>query len=594
MEGVFIDRGGAVVNVKHSDFAPPGGQPAQGDGQADDTEALRRAIGWAEAEYDATAQPLPGSRQGSYHGVVLYFPPGRYRLTGPLMLRRPLRLLGAGYNESILATEANGPILHFEPTVQTAMVRARVERLGFQGNHVHRQASTRPRQDGIRLTKYPGTLYGNTIVEIEACQFQRLGGAGVHGYFAEAGNPHAVGDKFSIHGCHVEACGDYGIRLEGRHATAYITRNQVTLNAGGIALLGTEQFPVASSRILDNIIEANDGGPNRAGAGSDEKPFVGVMLRQVNFCEIRGNYFEWHVNGVYVGEGCRNVTVARNWFDGNDVALPRVHNEASGGASFITRRLSPVHVEAGAIAVVIEENDCYVPEMPTDARGSPATWSPGRNSWGAGYEVFPDLGGTQHELIRNSARVSGGRRQDVTYAAAAADRVFFEGLQWITPAGDVVQHRERVYRKVIEANEILHLKAGAFHHEGTAPNGVTHHYVFPDGLADPVRARAVLSARDRYGNLGQQAELWRLTDQGLAFPPGGWNATGADDGLRRIDFGRAPPNSASGHWLRGSIRYNEAPVEEGPPGQRYTLLGWRCVREGTPGTWVEMRTLTGN
>ena len=593
MEGVFIDRGGAVVNVKHSDFAPPGGRPAQGDGQADDTEALRRAIAWAEAEYDASGEPIPGDRRRSHHGVVLYFPPGRYRVTGTLMLRRPLRLLGAGCNESLLVTEADEPVLHFEPAVQTPMVRARVERLGFQGSHVYRQGTTRPRQHGIHLTKYPGTLYGNTIVEIEACQFHRLGGAGIHGYFAEAGNTHSVGDKFSIHGCHVEGCGDYGIRLDGSHSTAYITRNHVTQNTGGIALLGTERFPIAACRVLDNIIEANDGGPDRAGGGSDEKPFVGVMLRHVNFCEVRGNYFEWHVNGVYVDEGCRNVMVARNWFDGNDVALPRGHNEAAGGGSFITRRISPVYVAAGVVAVTIEENDCYVPVMPTDARGSRETWSP-RGRWDTEYEVFPDLGGTQHELIRNSARVSGGRRRDVTYAAAAADRVFFESLQWITPEGDVVQHHERVYRRVIEANEVLHLKAGAFRHEGAAAGGVVHEYVYPAGLGDPVRARAVLSARAQDGALAPRAELWRLTDAGLAFPPRGWAATGSDDALRRIDFGRVAPDAASGRWARGSIRYHEAPVEAGPPGQRYTLLGWRCVADGTPGTWVEMRTLTGS
>lgn len=597
MEGVFIDRGGAVVNVKHSDFAPPGGRPAQGDGRADDTEALRRAIAWAEAQYDATGRALAHTdRDRSHHGVLLYFPPGRYRVTGTLMLRRPLRLLGAGYNESMLVTEANAPVLHFEPTMQAPMTRARIERLGFEGSHVYRRANTAiSGQDGVRLTKYPGTRYGNTLVEIEACQFARLGGAGIHGYFAEAGNPHAAGDKFAIHGCHIEGCGDYGIRLEGRHSTAYITRNHITLNAGGIALLGTDRFPVASSRVLDNIIEANDGGPDGVPAGGDQKPFVGVMLREVNFCEVRGNYFEWHLNGVYAGAGCRNVTVARNWFDGNDVAVPKWHHDAT--RSFITRRLSPVHVEPGVISVVIEENDCYLPAMPQDAdRGSPETWSPRPHHWERAYEVFPDLEGSQHELIRNSARLIGGRRQDVTYAARAADRVFFESLQWITPEGDVVQHRERVYRRGIEARELLHLKAGAFQHEGAA-SGVVHTHVYPAGGpagAAAVRARGVLSERAGDGALAQKAELWRYTDLGFAFPPGGWSATGSDDALRRIDFGRAAPDRGSGAWVRGSIRFNEAPVEAGPAGQRYTVLGWRCVADGTPGTWVEMRTLTGD
>lgn len=351
MEGVFIDKGGAVVNVKHSDFAPSGGIAAQGNGVADDTAALQKAIDYAEAQYDATARTgRHVADRTDYQGIVLYFPPGRYRLTGKLMLKRPLRLLGAGYNESILVTEVNQPALHFEPRVLNPMMnRARIEQLGFEGNYVYRAANTSiAAQDGIYVTKYPdpstgnGT-YANTIIAVEACQFYGLGGAGVHGDFSEAAT-HAVGDKFVIDGCHIERCGSYGIRLDRRHATAYITNNHITANAGGIGLLGTSDFPVASSRILDNIIEANDGGLLSAAAGSTAKPFVGVMLTHTNFCEIRGNYFEWHLNGIYVGHGSRNISVVRNYFDGNDVTLPKVHNDVSGGLAFIERQLSPVYV----------------------------------------------------------------------------------------------------------------------------------------------------------------------------------------------------------------------------------------------------------
>jgi hypothetical protein len=100
--------------------------------------------------------------------------------------------------------------------------------------------------------------------------------------------------------------------------------------------------------------------------------------------------------------------------------------------------------------------------------------------------------------------------------------------------------RERVYRKIVVASEILRLSAGNFQHESAETQfGVTHAYVYPAGLSDPIRASAVLQERATNGTLTVKAHLWQLTDQGFAFPTPGWNATGTDFGLRRIDFGTA-------------------------------------------------------
>lgn len=50
----------------------------------------------------------------------------------------------------------------------------------------------------------------------------------------------------------------------------------------------------------------------------------------------------------------------------------------------------------------------------------------------------------------------------------------------------------------------------------------------------------------------------------------------------------------SGAWQQGDQVKNVAPAELGSPGSRYVLLGWVCVVSGTPGTWQQMRVLTGN
>jgi hypothetical protein len=50
----------------------------------------------------------------------------------------------------------------------------------------------------------------------------------------------------------------------------------------------------------------------------------------------------------------------------------------------------------------------------------------------------------------------------------------------------------------------------------------------------------------------------------------------------------------AGGYLAGDIVRNAAPSEAGTGGGKHVVTGWICVVGGTPGTWVEMRTLTGN
>lgn len=50
----------------------------------------------------------------------------------------------------------------------------------------------------------------------------------------------------------------------------------------------------------------------------------------------------------------------------------------------------------------------------------------------------------------------------------------------------------------------------------------------------------------------------------------------------------------SGDYNKGDFVLNKSPDEIGPAGSKYIVHGWRCVSSGNPGTWVEMRYLTGN
>jgi len=54
-----------------------------------------------------------------------------------------------------------------------------------------------------------------------------------------------------------------------------------------------------------------------------------------------------------------------------------------------------------------------------------------------------------------------------------------------------------------------------------------------------------------------------------------------------------PPPKSVTMYAQGDFIRNSNPTVLGTAGSRYVLIGWVCVAGGTPGTWVESRTLTG-
>lgn len=70
------------------------------------------------------------------------------------------------------------------------------------------------------------------------------------------------------------------------------------------------------------------------------------------------------------------------------------------------------------------------------------------------------------------------------------------------------------------------------------------------------------------------------------------------NGLARGKFsaventGTAAPTT--GTWAQNDFYANSNRTELGTAGNKYVLQGWDCVAGGTPGTWVDRRTLTGN
>lgn len=62
--------------------------------------------------------------------------------------------------------------------------------------------------------------------------------------------------------------------------------------------------------------------------------------------------------------------------------------------------------------------------------------------------------------------------------------------------------------------------------------------------------------------------------------------------VKGLTYGTAAPNFDT--WAVGHTVENTAPSELGSAGSKYVIRGWICTVAGTPGTWLPMRTLTGN
>lgn len=69
---------------------------------------------------------------------------------------------------------------------------------------------------------------------------------------------------------------------------------------------------------------------------------------------------------------------------------------------------------------------------------------------------------------------------------------------------------------------------------------------------------------------------------------------GLSEGRGSAFYGASTAAPTTGTWAQGDVVRNSAPAELGTAGSKYVIHGWQCTVSGTPGTWVQMRYLTGN
>ncbi len=66
------------------------------------------------------------------------------------------------------------------------------------------------------------------------------------------------------------------------------------------------------------------------------------------------------------------------------------------------------------------------------------------------------------------------------------------------------------------------------------------------------------------------------------------------EGLVSASYNALTSVPTSGTWTQGDFVRNRTPVEAGAALSKYVVTGWICVASGTPGTWLQTRSLTGN
>lgn len=66
------------------------------------------------------------------------------------------------------------------------------------------------------------------------------------------------------------------------------------------------------------------------------------------------------------------------------------------------------------------------------------------------------------------------------------------------------------------------------------------------------------------------------------------------EGRIRARYLTSSTTPAFGTFSTGDWVFNSAPTELGTAGGKYVLLGWVCTSGGSPGSFNQIRTLTGN
>jgi hypothetical protein len=300
---------------------------AIGDGVADDTAAIQRAI-------DDTLQSSLGIAFNEMAGIV-WFPSGRYRVTSSINIgasnSRSIRLQAE--NGALIEGSFAGPLLSRPKTGGTSYAQFAVDGINFsQGNASGSCLTIGDNICGTVSNCRFGTSAAATLVKVGSDQ-TFFHSCGFKGNFAATGGGSSgaiglMGGSLSVIGCSFQALG-IGIKCYGFPALSAIS-NRFEVNGIGIQAGGDFTDPFFGGSSSENA----QGVQIHGGHGeSNNKHFYAINVGTLNITGwAMASFNAGNTHGIHIQIG-RGVTIV-NTFCSGGYSVAAIKLEQLGAASF--------------------------------------------------------------------------------------------------------------------------------------------------------------------------------------------------------------------------------------------------------------------
>ena len=505
---------------------------ATGDGQTDDSSAINAAI-------------VNMSLSGSNEGYGLYFPPGTYRLSHPINIVRQVYMYSDGTSGLTILKPDVGVtaiVVHTANDATAGVTGQSMPSINPDGGSGSDSIIERIRINGTQASVWQAsttTSIGSYVMSITGSQYV-MKCTGVSGDATTGLNqpnwsvtqaPNAVGTTISDHNVTWTYEIQTGIWARARCYLRYI-------DIGGISGDG-----------LQFMADTNNSPPTNCNGASFDQVNVG----------IDGGYING--NAVYIKGGDTNACAFRG-LNANGYKLWGVWESSFLGNLHQGHQVAAASGVGGAIGPYLADNgdacNVFISNYSEDGAGKSRFISP--------------------------SFVWGGLLGDGVTSDTTAT-VFNQGVLSTNITMD--------YQQTNPVSQMLEMEIGAKNGAGILEfydNISSSYYLQHDAAATGWWSfnYAAGSGSDAF------AFSTAVATQG---PAKFWTPNGIYVGKNSgvgvyVNSGSSAPGS--GTYSRGDRILNNSPSELGSNGSKYTITGWICTTGGTPGTWLEMHSLTGN
>lgn len=535
-----------VVNVKTA-------HKAKGDGVTDDTAAIQAAL-------DAVGAS----------GGTLYFPPGTYIVKttnlvdmtkGAIVLTSDhsnIRITGAGY-KSIIKAVGDGTSWFMMFKLTTAK-NVTIYNLMFDGNADANWATDPPTAiNGYHLIYFNPPNDGDVDnITIHNCKLRGSFDSAIQGYGAAAQTyPHPIVKRIRVMNCLIEETGAHGVGMGPWHYSSVI----------GCTFRNVGKKPILSGGFGSGMAVDVSGGCDTIVVADNVVDSPGYAAFKAETHDNNGTPV-YSKNVIFANNVIKNIQ-SQNYittyaFRVNGERIKVVNNIVDG---YYGRA---VDMDDNAVDCLIEGN--------TFINGAV---SPG-SSTGNGIS----LAGFGGHTVKGNILKDGVPGNGIDCAAdnciiegnivhgAVNDGILINAVKNVIVSNNSLSDNENIGIVVAGADRISICNNQSF----DARSG-----------ASRTQTRGIYVATGATNIELQNNQCWNNNTKD--YDVFGWPIQKIENG-RRYMYAAAAPNADA--WSLGDETINTNPSEQGAASSKYVTGKWICVVAGSPGTWVEMRSLTGN